>query len=123
MADAEVTKTTSTVKTGGEAKLSKTKKATAKKTRTVKTKIVKTKAEEVQQVVVEAPKVEKVVTARKKRISEKVKTRDLTPQPEPVLEPIASMKLTELDAAEYGEEEYEELENTRANNWLIVLFD
>ncbi len=111
MADAEIKKTTSTTNTGGEkAKLSKTKKATARKTKSVKTKIVKSSAEEAQQqVVVEAPKVEKVVTARKKRISEKVKTRVDHVQPEPVLETIDSMKLTELDAAEYGEAEHEEL--------------
>jgi small subunit ribosomal protein S1 len=111
MADAETKKTQSTKKTGGEkAKLSKTKKVTAKKTKAVKTKLVKSKDDEVkQQVVVEAPKVEKVVTARKKRISEKAQTKVSEPQPEPVLEPVASMKLTELDAAEYGEEEFEEL--------------
>jgi len=111
MADAETKKATSTNKTGGEKnKLSKTKMVTSKKTKTVKTKLVKGKDDDVaSQAVDETQVVEKVVTARKQRISEKARTRVVEPAPRPEIEPVAAMKLTELDAAEYGEAEYEEL--------------
>jgi len=111
MADAETKKATSTKKTGGEkSKLSKTKQVTSKKTRSVKTKIVKVKEDEVlDQMTDDSPVVERIVTARKKRIAEKAKTHVAEPAPEPVIEPVAAMKLTELDAAEYGESEFEEL--------------
>jgi small subunit ribosomal protein S1 len=113
MADAEIKKTKKSAKTGGEKpKRSRTKKVTAKKRKTTKTKIVKTKAEEVVKTTAEfAPRAERVVTARKKRISEKAKTKAVAPEVEakPVIEPVLSMKLTELDAAEYGDDEFDEM--------------
>jgi len=115
MADAETKKTKKSTKTGGEkAKLSKTKKATARKTKTVKTKKVKPRDEEVQQqeVVEEKPQVEKVVTARRKRISERARAKSQAPTEavsEEAPEHVDSMKLTELDAAEYDDSEYQEM--------------
>ncbi len=108
MADAEKDKTNAAPTGGEKAKLSKTKQTKGKKTKNVKTKIVKSTVDTaVEKVVDDSPVVEKIVTARKKRISEKAKDRVSTPKP--VVETVDSMKLTDLDAAEYGQEEFDEL--------------
>jgi len=110
MADAENKKLKSAMEDGGETvRLSKTKKVTSKKTKAVKTKIVKTRAEEiVDEDLAAVPQIEQVVTARKRRISEKAKAKEeVAPPPQP--EAVESMRLTELDAAEYRPEEFDEL--------------
>ncbi len=108
MADAEKKQTNVTTTGGEKVKLSKTKLTKGKKTKNVKTKIVKTKgADSVVEVKTAAPVVEKIVTSRKKRISEKAKDRvhvEKTP-----VATVDAMKLTDLDATEYGQEEFEEL--------------
>lgn len=113
MADAETKKTNESEQTGGETvKLSKTKQASGKKTKTTKTKIVKKsqREESENQVVEKHTEVKKVETSRRKRISERAKAREVTPLPEP--EPVPTvdpMKLTELDAAEYDDSEYQRM--------------
>jgi small subunit ribosomal protein S1 len=119
MADAETNRKSDSSSTGGDrVKKSKTKKATAKKTKTVKTKLVKTKVEEeAEEIVTETARAERVVTARRQRISDKVRIK--APEAADVAAPVAaaptevmsvqSMKLTELDAAEYGSMEYDEM--------------
>ncbi|MFQ5607672.1 MAG: S1 RNA-binding domain-containing protein, partial [Candidatus Zixiibacteriota bacterium] len=58
-------------------------------------------------VAVEEKVLEKVVTARTKRVSEKAKARAVkAPAPKAPLE-VGAMKLTELDAMEYSEDEYQ----------------
>jgi small subunit ribosomal protein S1 len=111
MAEAEKIKTEKSTNTGGDkVKLSKTKKATAKKTKAAKTKIVKTKvAETVEQVVKTATVAEKIETARKKRIFEKAKERVVAPVVDEVPEVVDAMRLTDLEAREYGQEEFDEL--------------
>ncbi|MFH1700397.1 MAG: 30S ribosomal protein S1 [Candidatus Zixiibacteriota bacterium] len=111
MAEAEKIKTNKTYQTGGDkVKLSKTKKTTAKKTKAAKTKKVKTKvAETVEQKVATTQTAEKVETSRKKRISEKAKERIVAPVVEYVPEVVDSMRLTDLDAKEYNQEEFDEL--------------
>ncbi|MEE9443061.1 MAG: 30S ribosomal protein S1 [candidate division Zixibacteria bacterium] len=111
MAEAEKTKTKKSTRTGGDrVKLSKTKKATTRKTKAVKTKKVKKKiTETVKQVVETAPVAEKVETARKKRISEKAKERVAAPVVEAIPEVVDSMRLTDLEAKEYNQEEFDEL--------------
>jgi small subunit ribosomal protein S1 len=111
MADAETKKTNESEQTGGETvKLSKTKKASGKKTKTTKTKIVKkSQREETENHVVEEhTEVKKVETTRRKRISERAKARESAPPPEPP-PTVDAMKLTELDAAEYDDSEYQEM--------------
>ncbi len=111
MTEAEIKKNQSTNKTGGDAvKLSKTKKTTGKKTKSVKTKKTKVDASAVVETqAVETKVVEKVVTSRKKRISEKARIRAAAPPPAVVeeLDVIHAMKITELDAAEYDDSEYQ----------------
>ncbi|MCP4569952.1 MAG: 30S ribosomal protein S1 [FCB group bacterium] len=110
MADAETKKNANLAQTGGEKpqKSSKTKQAKGRKTKTVKQKLVKTNAADAQTTVAtEATVVDKVVTARKKRIAEKVTTRVKVEMPE--IEPVYAMKITELDATEYDSTEYDEL--------------
>jgi len=109
MADAESTKKKKVDQMGGDkTRQSKTKLAKQKKTKTTKTKLVKTKVDEVDVVDdVESTAVEKVITDRKKRIAEKASHQtktEVTP-----LDHVYSMKVTELDAAEYDDSEYQEL--------------
>jgi small subunit ribosomal protein S1 len=113
MADAETKKKKTGKKTGGEkVTKSKTKASKTRKTKSVKTKIVKTKKkdEAKKQKVKETKQVEKVVTARKRRIAEKATQRSKDVDVA-VAEPehVDSMRLTDLDAAEYGDEEYQQL--------------
>lgn len=78
--------------------------------KTTKQKVKKTGADAaVKSVVVEVKEktVEKVVTARTKRVSEKAKVRAAEPPKAPEVAFVAAMKLTELDAMEYSEEEYQ----------------
>jgi len=109
MADAESKKFADDDEIGGEkARLSKSKISRAKKTKTVKSKLVKAKDVEANAIIEEdAPTIERVVTARRKRIAEKATTR--TQAETPVIEAVQSMKLTELEAAEYRPEIYDEL--------------
>jgi small subunit ribosomal protein S1 len=110
MADAK-TKTKSAIgKTGGEkTRKSKTKTSRARKTKTTKTKAVKTGAVvKKKKAAKKTTDVEKVVTERKRRIAEKA-TQRIRAVVEPEPEPIQSMKLTELDAAEYDADEYEQM--------------
>lgn len=109
MADAKTKKEVGSNMTGGDKKrTSKSKLGKAKKTKSTKTKVVKSAEKEPLQLEQEAaPKVERIVTSRKKRIAEKVtqKTKFVPVEIEKVL----SMKLTDLNAAEYEEDEYNEL--------------
>ncbi len=109
MADAESKKYEDEKEIGGEkGRPSKTKLAKAKKTKSVKAKLVKSKDADVEVTIdEEVPSIERVVTARRKRIAEKAFTR--TPVAEPVIEPVQAMKLTELEAAEYSSDEYDEM--------------
>ena len=109
MADAEIRKTNLGTTGGDKSKLSKAKLGKAKKTKTVKAKIVKTMIAQTEEQFTDwAPQVEKIVTARTKRISEKAQVK---PEPvvERIIEPVLAMKITELDAAEYDEREFEEM--------------
>jgi len=111
MADAETKKTNESEQTGGETvKLSKTKQASGKKTKTTKTKIVKKSQNEETEVrkVEEQAEIRRVETSRRKRISERAKARESAPVPEPP-PTVDPMKLTELDAAEYDDSEYQQM--------------
>jgi len=115
MADAKK-KTAGKSKKASGAKVPKTTKrkaTTGKKTKTKKVKLVKeTKsAEQVADVVVEQKPQEQVLTERKKRLTEKAIARAerVEEQPEPQIETVASMKLTDLDSQEYSSDEYQRL--------------
>ncbi|MBN4076266.1 30S ribosomal protein S1 [Gemmatimonas aurantiaca] len=77
-----------------KSKIAKVKKSTGANTEVVVTKVVEEKV------------VEKVSTARTRRMAEKIKTRVDKPAA-PVIDDVASMKLTDLDAMEYTEEEFQ----------------
>ncbi len=94
---------------GEQPKLTKRKAGLARKTKVKKVKLVKKGdvADSVQAVVEEKPK-EQIVTARRQRLADKVTARkEVAKRPEP--ETVASMKLTEIDAREYTQEEYKRL--------------
>lgn len=109
MADAEIKKYLEDDEIGGEkARLSKSKMARAKKTKSVKSKLVRAKDLAVSATIEEdAPAAERVITARRKRIAEKAGAR--VPVEAPIIEPVQSMKLTELEAAAYTPDEYTEM--------------
>ncbi len=115
MADAKKKTTGKSKKTGGDKvpKNTKRKATTGKKTKTKKVKLVKeTKAvEKTKDAAVEQKPQEQVVTARKIRLSEKAVARaeKAVERPEPQIETIASMKLTDLDSQEYSNDEYRTL--------------
>ncbi|MEZ5359895.1 MAG: 30S ribosomal protein S1 [Candidatus Zixiibacteriota bacterium] len=107
MADAEQNKSNVTQTGGEKVKLSKTKMAKSKKTKSVKMKMVKSDfVDTVDTTEDDVQVVEKVVTARRKRISEKAKERIAKPKQ---VETVNAMKLTDLNAKEYEEAEYEQL--------------
>jgi small subunit ribosomal protein S1 len=111
MAEAKKKTARKSEKTGGDKfpKTTKRKAATGRKTKLKKVKLVKTaKTEEAKKAaeVKEEPK-ERIVTARRKRLSEKAAVRAEKPVEEPVeIETVASMKLTDLDSREYSQDEY-----------------
>jgi small subunit ribosomal protein S1 len=115
MADAKKKTTGKSKKTGGvrAAKTTKRKATTGKKTKTKKIKLVKEtkKAESTKDVAVEEKSQEQVMTARKKRLTEKAVARaeKAEEKPETPIETIASMKLTDLDSQEYSSDEYQRL--------------
>ncbi len=115
MADAKKKTTGKSKKTGGDKvpKTTKRKATTGRKTKTKKVKLVKeTKAvEKTKDDAVEQKPQEQVVTARKIRLSEKAFARaeKAVEKPEPEIETIASMKLTDLDSQEYSNDEYRAL--------------
>jgi small subunit ribosomal protein S1 len=104
-AKAEVTKRKAEV-TKRKAEVSKRKAQRGSKTKTAKVKKTAGLKEAVVEKVVVKKKVEKVTTARTKRMTEKAKVRATAPKK--TVE-VASMKLTDLDAMEYTPEEYETL--------------
>ncbi len=109
-------KPTGQSKTPGGEKVQKTTKRkaiTGKKTKTKKVKLVKTTnaAEKTKDVVVEQRPKEKLITARKKRLTERAafKAEKVFEKVEPQVETVASMKLTDLDSQEYSADEYQAL--------------
>lgn len=98
---------------GGErAKLGKSKKTTAKKIKSVKMKMAKPLgADPLIEAVEDSPEVERIITARTRRISERAKMREaaLEPTPAPVMDSVKAMRLTDLDAAEYNATEYNDM--------------
>jgi len=101
--------------TGGEKvqRATKRKVVTGKKTKTKKVKIVKTTSavEQTKNVTLEKDPKEKIITARKKRLSEKavVRAERFHEKPDIEVETVASMKLTDLDSQMYSEDEYKAL--------------
>jgi small subunit ribosomal protein S1 len=95
------------------AKTTKRKATTGKKTKTKKVKLVKqtTAAETTRDTAVEKKSQEQVVTARQMRLTEKAVARAEKAEaaPEPQIETVASMKLTDLDSQEYSSDEYQRL--------------
>ncbi len=96
---------------GDKSRKSKSKLARAKKTKGAKQKLIKPKSLEDSDHLEpeEVLEVEEVVTDRKKRIAEKAATRQQTVIEAPPVDEVRSMKLTELDAAEYDDSEYQEM--------------
>ena len=109
MAESERNRAKKTTKTGGE-KTSKTKLARQKKTKVVKQKLVKTGADGVDDRIdiVEEKTVERKETARTKRIAEKIQTVTVEPE-EPQIAHVDQVKITDLDADEYDDSEYQAL--------------
>jgi small subunit ribosomal protein S1 len=114
MAEAKKTTEKKSTKTGGEnrPRITKRKATTGKKTKTKKVKMVKGDAGikgTATAVDVQKPK-EKIITARRKRLSEKAFARsEMVAKPKEEPEFIPAMKLTDLDSQEYSAEEYQQL--------------
>jgi len=114
MAEAKKKTETKSTKTGGDkpSKRTKRKAAKARKTKTQKVKMVKT--DQAQEVVQQDKKqdkaVERIQTARTKRLTQKAAARDeKADTKKPDIETIDSMKLTDINSRVYSEDEYQKL--------------